>query len=399
MRATYEIPEVRLEELEKTLVKLQRRAIKLGVAVPELTKEFIGEREVEWTFVTDRGDEVRNLVLRFWRVTLDAEPIKLNGWTFAGTLAYVEGIVVPVLLPGVELPERFRRDDLAPWCEHCQTRRWRKDTYLVRHEDDQILQVGSDCITDFVGSHDAHAQAAYAEALYTLFQYAAEGEGWGGGERIEFAIPKSEYLAFVVAAVRYNGGRFVTRRAADLNGDIPTSRIAWNQALSYQDRPIADDFKMAQALLDFADEYLGNRAGLNDYLYNLAAALRPLGVVYKTAGLVASLYPVYARDLADKAAIANSPSTWLGEIKQKISVIGQVVLIRHTQTNFGESTLIQVRDNNGNIVKWWASGYHDEVTEGDEIVIRGTVKAHDEFRGIKQTTLTRCKIETMKVTA
>ena len=48
-------------------------------------------------------------------------------------------------------------------------------------------------------------------------------------------------------------------------------------------------------------------------------------------------------------------------------------------------------DENGNVYTWKTSGgiYCDESI--DEVELKGTVKAHNEYRGVKQTELTRCK--------
>ena len=44
------------------------------------------------------------------------------------------------------------------------------------------------------------------------------------------------------------------------------------------------------------------------------------------------------------------------------------------------------------LVKWLDNGEWFCPTEGDRITLKGTVKAHEEYKGEKQTVLTRCKI-------
>ena len=44
----------------------------------------------------------------------------------------------------------------------------------------------------------------------------------------------------------------------------------------------------------------------------------------------------------------------------------------------------------GNVYTWKTGKYIDDTV--DEMSITGTVKAHTEFRGIKQTELTRCRV-------
>lgn len=63
--------------------------------------------------------------------------------------------------------------------------------------------------------------------------------------------------------------------------------------------------------------------------------------------------------------------------------------------------LHKFKDEHGNIFTWKTSdplGYWDEhgqwvhIDEGTQVTIKGTVKEHSEYKGIKQTVLTRCKV-------
>lgn len=57
---------------------------------------------------------------------------------------------------------------------------------------------------------------------------------------------------------------------------------------------------------------------------------------------------------------------------------------------FGARTLLRLQDATGNVLIWWASGDKSaDFTRGEMVTIKGTVKAHAEYKGIKQTTLSR----------
>lgn len=55
-----------------------------------------------------------------------------------------------------------------------------------------------------------------------------------------------------------------------------------------------------------------------------------------------------------------------------------------------DENIYKFADADGNIFLWKTQKYIDEDDKIARLV--GTVKAHDEFRGVKQTHLTRCKI-------
>lgn len=40
----------------------------------------------------------------------------------------------------------------------------------------------------------------------------------------------------------------------------------------------------------------------------------------------------------------------------------------------------------------WKTTKDLDIAEGTEITIKGTIKSHDEYKGVEQTKLVRCKI-------
>ena len=98
---------------------------------------------------------------------------------------------------------------------------------------------------------------------------------------------------------------------------------------------------------------------------------------------------------AKKAELApKTSSEYIGEIGQKLEVEAKLVGIYQYEshyTYYGELNTILKFEVNGNTLVWKTSSYQD-VEEGKTYKVKGTVKAHEEYRGDKQTVLTRCKI-------
>lgn len=57
----------------------------------------------------------------------------------------------------------------------------------------------------------------------------------------------------------------------------------------------------------------------------------------------------------------------------------------------GVTNVHRMLDNEGNLYVWFATTQALEA--GEDYVIAGTVRAHKEFQGIKETILTRVKVE------
>lgn len=91
--------------------------------------------------------------------------------------------------------------------------------------------------------------------------------------------------------------------------------------------------------------------------------------------------------------VEESTSEWLFEEKERFYDYAVVLKsIRGMETRFGWTTLIKFEDDHGNILDWWTST--DVKAEvGDRVLLTGTVKSHNEYKGIKSTIVTRCKIK------
>ena len=91
--------------------------------------------------------------------------------------------------------------------------------------------------------------------------------------------------------------------------------------------------------------------------------------------------------------IEESTSEWLFEEKERFYDYAVVLKsVRGMETRFGWTQLVKFEDANGNILDWWTST--DVKAEvGDRVLLTGTVKSHNEYKGIKSTTVTRCRLK------
>ena len=91
--------------------------------------------------------------------------------------------------------------------------------------------------------------------------------------------------------------------------------------------------------------------------------------------------------------IEESTSEWLFEEKERFYDYAVVLKsVRGMETRFGWTQLVKFEDADGNILQWWTA-VEIKAEVGDQVLLTGTVKAHDEYKGVKSTTVTRCKIK------
>jgi hypothetical protein len=412
----FKIPACRFAELEAKLARLARRAAKIGVPVPTMKK--VGEDKRPIYRHDPEGIYPSRVVgyLELVVVEVSGEAPKFAGWTFLARLERLtsedksaSANIIHKLVESAELPEEYRTS--APKCDHCKTKRRRNDTFVVQHEDGRVLQVGSSCLADFLGHPSPETLAAQCTYLLEFFGDVRDAEEWGlGGFREPDAYDLASYLTWVSVAIR-NAGGWLSRSAAYEQGRTQesTATVAWNIMTSKE----AQEKVGAPLPLDVERGRLATEWGQtvdpkNDYFHNLKT-IATLGVVsLRSAGLAASLLPAYDRELAREAERkrrAERPilNEYMGTVGERLGVSkkgnlreGRLVLecvaCRDFKSEWGAKYLIVFEDAEGRSYKWWSTKGRLDVDT--TYLLAGTVKKHEEYKGRKQTVLTRCDAET-----
>lgn len=99
----------------------------------------------------------------------------------------------------------------------------------------------------------------------------------------------------------------------------------------------------------------------------------------------------YIKDIRNKYEEQNAPEThWFGEVKQRVTLTGcNVHKVASWDNMYGTTNLYNITTEDGYVFTWKTGSY---IEDGHKDCITGTIKAHTEYKGIKQTELTRCKV-------
>jgi hypothetical protein len=376
------INKAELDATKAKLAKINDRAAKRGfTGLIDLAVE-----RVEVTTTDDFGFQRTDV---FFDVALSGEPPKFDGWTFLATLDWDQhaGLIVRTI-PGVG---EIDRDSLQEgWCDHCRTHRQRNNTFLVRHEDGRQVQVGSTCIKDFLG-WNAGVVVLYADDVI-------EQLGFGGFGGQPDAVSTKYALAVAWALIKLDGYKPASNFGATTKGDVID--VLWPpRTMPLQRREelariavLADEAMVrAQECIDWV---LNDMTGHGDYVKNLKAIVGADFVTMRNIGVLASAPQAWAkalhRTLIEKAATV---SEWIGAAGDKVTFTAVVNDIRYVPGQFGPSiVLYTMQTPEGNVVKWFSSAGTLGDKVGETFTLKATIKALEEFRGVKQTLVTRAKI-------
>lgn len=383
--------------VHEAVTKANKKADKIGVPGFTLTSAPAEPREVRVPDPFNPGS---------WKVVGYVEQVEVSvigtapriaGWTFVATLEWdtVSKQAVIRKIDGLDVDLSSARPEYEH-CDHCNTKRARSNTYLLRHDDGSFKQVGSTCLREFLG----------VEVNLQLLGFNPYGNVEDNSPRRPERLRSLAAFVDVIAITR--GFGWVSAGAAyDDHSKTSTKErygaLLWDlrkDGLGEETRNgsvhKADDIVRAADVLAWVRTVEDN----SEYIQNLKAALAAEDDTFNVTnlGLVVSAPFAYQRYIERQEAKkveakASVNSVYQGTVGERLRGLRLTVkTVRYIDGQFGLTTLFILNDAAGNSFKWFCStGCQGEV--GDTLVLDGTVKKHEEFNGLKSTVLTRCSVK------
>ena len=282
-------------------------------------------------------------------------------------------------------------------CDHCKSDRVRKHTILLKKENDYI-QVGSKCVNDYLGVDITH-YASYLSFVKDIPQMIEEynDEGLVDPYTPEYFSTR-EVLEQGYVYVKEHG--YTSRKMVDTMGGNTTAEIIKDMLMEVKYKgeivyPKAQITDNTRNEVDNVIEFVKTLNDTNIYNYNLKTlVVETKFVQIKDFGIVVSAIASY---LKEKENRKENVSEYVGQIGDKVEITSNVKVLTTYKTEYGynnyTTSYIYKFEENGNVFIWKTSTYLNP----DKIYkISGKIKEHSEYKGLKQTVLTRCKCEEIK---
>lgn len=403
MSNIYFIHEANLERLTKKVNSIINKCKKYN---QEFTFNIFEDQAEYRDFTTEDKQTIK---IKYIPVEVEGV-VKHNDWEFVGTVDYHEtGNVIRQYLTEITVPERFRHTDRT--CEHCNKIRSRKATYIVHNTvTDEFKQVGGTCLNEFTNGLDAEAVAQYI----SLFDQLIKGEAVDGSGHIERYHEINEWIRYAYECVKHFGyekkweyaERTTVGRATEyhqVRGSISSafmpSKVREKLEQEMEDVNFNPDSEEAIQFAKDAINWIRNLEDTsNQYLYNLKTVCSEDYIAGKDLGILVSLVPTYMREIEQevkkaeraKAHEADKVSEYQGKEGDKLEFkVNTITCVYSSENQYGYTYMYKITDESGNVYMWSTSNGLDL----DKVAsIKGTVKNHQEYNGVKQTWITRCKI-------
>lgn len=411
----YYIHEGNLERLQKQLKTIENKCKKYNL---DFTFNVLEDDVVYREWVDDETGETH--LAKF--IAVEAEGSISHGeWSFVAVLEHSkEGTVIRNYNKDLEVPERYRNSPCR--CEHCNTIRNRRDTYVIFNNDTQeFKQVGKSCLMEYTQGLSAEDVARYI----SMFESIIKGEAPSGRSSWTHYYDSLELVQYTIECVKHWG---YTKHDPEEQqyADAPRStrtRVmdyvyldhGWTNRVEVRERLQAEldavGFKhnseenkvLAKEMIAWASAF---DATSNNYMHNLKVVCRKDAVDRRDVGILLSLVPAYYKHInnikeqekkaAEQKAVAEV-SKWVGQEGEKVT--RQLKSLEHVYSGdsiYGPTYLYRMVDVDGNVLNWWTSSWLDLETQ-KAVSVTGTIKKLEEYRGIKQTVLIRCKLTWEKI--
>ncbi|WP_022894589.1 hypothetical protein [Agromyces subbeticus] len=343
--------------------------------------------EERFAFETESIVEHRDGIdVELLEVRLNAPRISYGGWQITGVHEFTPS--------GDVISHTFGRED-APavedaHCDQCGTNRRREKVYTLSHHGEGGRQVGSSCLTPFLGVRPEGLWAIGDDLDLDDFDA-------GNGSNLNARVFDTSDLVVAALVASADGEEYVSASQGSWTVQ-PTAARATRQfaaLLGSGDTPARR--KLANRIIRWVKKQPDD--GADSYMANLKASLGGDWVKTKHAGIAVSAVSAFRhaerRERATKQKAKEKAAEQRAFLAPKDAKLAQVparVRSMHSfETMYGDMTIVQLVTDDGYVLKWKTQNPQD-LAEGQAVTIdRATVKAHEIYRDTFETVILRPK--------
>lgn len=395
----YYIAKAAFESVDKSIQKLIKKCQKNGVDYIYNVKP----EEVKTMLIHFDDNLPPNGLPRVKKALLVVIPIeleihfRLNGWTFIGCTKNLDG-TKQAYYQNFDDAKKYLSLDMTR-CDHCHIHRQRKSVSVLEHEDGRRIIVGTTCVKEFTCGLDGEFCAKWLQVINDEVQaYACNCDECSHDfyDRVTggYSHYSTDYIVSAATSMVEKYG-FISREKAKWNPDVVSSCTRFHAFLDDLEKgnEVVTDANeaFAKSAIDWCKSLTDDQIKNSVYLLNLREACKSELCLFSQFGMLVSLIPTYKHAIEkehEKQKI--TPSEHVGNVGDKLKL--EVTFISDTtiDTQFGVMHILRFYYGTNVII--WKTNKGIKKDCGETVCLTGTVKAHDEYKNVKQTILTRCKV-------
>lgn len=389
-----------LEGIVKKINRIANKCKKAGIpfvlSIGETYERTIRNRESAYNF-------------RFVDLEVNCE-FRINGWNVLGTVQRKDGIV-QCYFNDQELIREYQDTDFH--CDHCKKKARRLSVVVLEHENGERKLVGTSCVKEFTCGLSGELVASVADLSWELENDSSQimdilrrgncpdcdlDDEWNEAMNDMLGrgyCVRSHDVEKVVACASYLIREYGFKPSDHIDATwkyIPSVLDVYRKAVTDFDK------EQAKAAIQWVCGLSEDERTKSSYIFNLYQICAAEYCTSRHFGLLASLIPAHKKAVV-RAIVDDEKqkSQHFGEVGAKVSADVVITKIAGYKTMWGNCWIISMKDKSGNAIVWKTSSLGSlhklNLSDGSGAKVTGTIKEHSEYRGEKQTVLTRCKFE------
>lgn len=344
--------------------------------------------------------------------------VKYKGYSHVATLK-IETIENDGKFEKVNLifpSNKFQDEDFSKYyetnfrCDHCHTSRYRLTVHLFRHDKTgKDLMIASSCSRAYFGERVYKLLGLYELLNPRIIETDLDDifEGYGCKDCSNFNI--SGYCKIVYGIMKKTNTYVSKRKKEDMEtygyyveSTQDRADLLFNSTRGLPEdlkREVIEQRKECKEIAKNFDiipikDFWYKKYQEDDYENFNRFCFMNLSMISPKRGMLVYAVYLYMREVegAFNSNIGSINSRHVGKEGERFRDIkATVAFVSIRKSDYGLSTIIKFLDEKGNILVWFASKRID-LMMNQIVLLTGTIKKHDEYRGKKQTLLSRCKI-------
>lgn len=354
--------------------KIEERFVDVFKAKVKKLMALCKKYNLDYTF-EDLGSSIewcRDKYIKYHKYLIE-DPVDNTGWRLLARIDHTESGNIVMNISSEDIPRHYYYDPGK--CDHCHTNRNRKHTYIIKSEDGEYKQVGIKCSEDYICENFFEWTAYWCSCLSVFKKMEEDSFSEEGVKSAEEYYEVRDIIAHSIDAINKYG---YNKEDGSTKYQVLTS--------------INKGKKIDSSCFDLADRIIGWIFSLDesesDYIHNIQVCFNNGYVKSNEVPLIISSYPYFRGYMArmESCRLSSHKYNVGDKVTIKTNDFKQVTAL---DSIYGIVYIYRFTDSEHNVYTWKTGKY----IGGNITSVTGTVKACKEYKGEKQTELTRCKVK------
>ena len=395
---TYTVLNNMLDEISKKIKRIVKKCESNNI-------DYTFNISDPYTKIVSVGNETFEVSL----VDLDLDvTFKFNGWASLGIVQQKDGII-QCYFDDVSLIRQYKDTDFH--CDHCHKKVHRNSVVILENESGERKVVGTSCVKEFTSGLDGKLIAEVNDYMNILKKKSSELNSLMDSEDDTASkyFKSNGVQTYKVVDIVSAAKRIIDKYGYVSSGNV---NATWKYIMcEYDVHKVEEE---AINAIEWIKSLSEDEINKSSYLFNIRQIIDAEYCTGRHFGFLASLIPSYSKSeykrLLDSKNGNTKVSNYVGNVGDKINVKATYLNSYNYGTQFGSSYIHLFVDDNGNVFKWSTNSKLEFILKdsnsklsqsycldkGATIQLTGKIKIHSEYRGQKQTVLTRCKYEVLE---